>query len=64
MEFQVIIFLYFPMWKKRKKGIFFSNNLIAKIRPAKGHGVFYYFLTNTEQGPLNGKKIKQIILTE
>lgn len=33
MTFQVIIFLYFTTWKKKPK--LFSNNLIAKNRPAK-----------------------------
>lgn len=51
------------MWKKKKKGKLFSINLIAKTRPAKWLVVLHYFLTNSEQGALNGKKIKQIVFT-
>lgn len=43
--------------KKKKRKFFFKNNLIAKTKPAKGLGVLHYFLTNTEQGALNRKKI-------
>lgn len=48
------------MWKK--KGKLFSINLIAKTKPAKWLVVLHYFLTNTEQDALNGKKILKIVL--
>lgn len=63
MTFQVIISSVSSHVKKKKKGKLFSINLIAKTRPAKWLVVLHYFLTNSEQEALNGKKIKQIVFT-